>query len=60
MARIGFHPHPLTAAHRAARRVVKTIRYAEKTCERHWPLAAYAVLTLATMTYIVAQLAPII
>lgn len=31
-------------------------RSVEKAAERHWPFAAYGVLTLATAGYVIAQL----
>lgn len=56
MAHIRIHARPLTSASRAARR----LRYIEAMCERHWPFAAYTLLTLAAIGYVVAQIAPLV
>lgn len=59
MARIGSHTHTHTAP-RWARQSVRAARTLEKTAERHWPMASYAMLTVATMAYVVVQLTRIV
>ena len=45
------------------RRLIRALgtgaRNLERTAERHWPFAAYGVLTIATAGYVIAQLARI-
>lgn len=42
---------------RRARRAARFLAALEATAERHWPMAAYTVLSVATAGYVVAQLA---
>lgn len=55
MARIGIHPHPHTAP-RWASKSLRAARTIEGMCERHWPFAAYTLLTLGSAAYVLAQL----
>lgn len=41
-------------------RLLRAIWRLEQTAERHWPFAAYALLTAATAAYIIGQLAKIV
>lgn len=45
------------------RRLISTarrrLRCFEQQCERHWPMTAYALLTLAAMAYVIEQLTTI-
>lgn len=59
MARISSHAHTHTAP-AWARKSVTAARTLEKAAERHWPMAAYAALTVATMAYVVVQMARIV
>lgn len=56
MAQERCHARARTTAVTAARRLRTAARNLEKLCARHWPMAAYGVLTVATMAYVVVQL----
>lgn len=49
--------------HHLPKWAVNTLKFTrawERTAERHWPMAAYAVLSLAAAGYVVQQLAHVI
>lgn len=62
MARIGIHHDAVTTPSwaskglRRARRFARILAALEATAERHWPFAAYAILSILTAAYIAAQL----
>lgn len=50
---------PTLDVRRALSRCRSVARSFERTCARHWPMAAYGALTIATAAYVVVQLVTI-
>lgn len=59
MAGVRHHHHPRRTPRWAAKSMTAA-RSMERTCERHWPFAAYVLLTLATAGYVVGQIATLV